>query len=558
MKNKTREMLNMLPPWMKINDDDSVGAQILDVISTQLDELEKMSENILRATDLTISTYADPDQVDPGVDLLEIDFLYKVYLNSAVSKDGISSVISENGPMEIATSIYNFYMRGDNTCYYDSVDMAMYFKKNFQRVIINGAEFSYLEEHHVWNPLDEIGLLLGCPRLKSERNMPYKSRLIDVFKNRGNATKDGLKNYISRSIGVEKEDIIIDSLDDDDFVNSMIKGNGELYSELEEYISISQKINRFGLNTYWETIDEFGIGVKYLPMVWTHDLENWEISKIQNGIGDTDHLSISFKRDVPSNQEFKYEIFAEGLNYPDIITYPEHSFKYKIFATGQRYDKGYKPEFYQYSIQASELIRLILDIIAYKEYKHEYRLLFDKNVVTMEQVNEDKLPHNADYILGGVSIKDGSYCVHPGRRYIEVLANMETNIGPVEEEGNTLTPTIDNITIVYEVNGLEKKVIIDNEDTVKYVNGINDAAGILVGFESNTWTDTTPIIKVKNDTNDSYNTVVDDQGLLNLAQGEYQKIYNSEGDWDDGKNNIETINTHITENGTLRLFPPKI
>ncbi len=55
---------------------------------------------------------------------------------------------------------------------------------------------------NVFNEFDNIGWLLGLPRLPNETNADYKHRLLDVNINRANATYLGLLNGISREFGL--------------------------------------------------------------------------------------------------------------------------------------------------------------------------------------------------------------------------------------------------------------------------------------------------------------------------------------------------------------------
>jgi len=56
--------------------------------------------------------------------------------------------------------------------------------------------------NNVNGPIDEIGLLLGLPRLPEERLIAYKQRLLDIYTNRSNSSYIGLINGITRSLGL--------------------------------------------------------------------------------------------------------------------------------------------------------------------------------------------------------------------------------------------------------------------------------------------------------------------------------------------------------------------
>lgn len=63
------------------------------------------------------------------------------------------------------------------------------------------------ETYMVWNHFDEIGLVLGTPRLPGENNRDYRERLRDVFKHMGNSSVQGLINGLSRDLGLERYDL---------------------------------------------------------------------------------------------------------------------------------------------------------------------------------------------------------------------------------------------------------------------------------------------------------------------------------------------------------------
>src|SRR5690606_11731772 len=57
-------------------------------------------------------------------------------------------------------------------------------------------------DHHLWNALDEFGLLLGVRRLHRETNAAYKERLFDVFRYPAGAHDTGLTNGIARDLNL--------------------------------------------------------------------------------------------------------------------------------------------------------------------------------------------------------------------------------------------------------------------------------------------------------------------------------------------------------------------
>lgn len=71
------------------------------------------------------------------------------------------------------------------------------------------TSFSFTPERfEVFNEFDKLGLLLGLPRLRGEKNAAYKLRLWDVFVNRADSTYRGLINGITRELGLSIKDAL--------------------------------------------------------------------------------------------------------------------------------------------------------------------------------------------------------------------------------------------------------------------------------------------------------------------------------------------------------------
>lgn len=565
MDSVTLEMLSMLPSWMKMRKDpeNSTGAKTLNAIGIQLHDIENLIGNILAAHHLEMPYYPE------GFDITQVDILYKIEIYTETLTRDATVIGYLNGvPYELvpASTLYDFYKSDGSKYYIDSEANTIYTKAKIDSLSVNGALYTEVIEHHVWGAFDEIGLLLGCPRIPGERNYEYtcqdchetfkgkpidicptcdssnlkehgyRARLLDVFQNPGNSTRQGLLNYISRSLGIEKDKIEINELSED-FVKSLINPDGTIKDELKEYIILSNKVNLSSSNVYWDILEENKAGLHYLPIIWNVSLDKWNNSEIQNGIGDLDDLEIIGPEQESAIQEFTYYVGVEGLRVARERVYPEHHFKYRVYATGQKYnDSEYKPENYRYTVVASELIPLKFKVKAHKHYTHNYNLTFDGTVVNYTTVTSNDLKQN-NYITKNVVIIPGSRVINPDNRYIEILANLKT-------DDKSVTPVIDKISLNYKVAGVPKTIVIDTQSSISQ-NGNT----VTAGFSSNTWNDQNPILRIRNDTNDNYNIVVTEDGYVTLARGEYQKLYVSEGDWDDG----EMINLRITTNGTLKL-----
>lgn len=61
---------------------------------------------------------------------------------------------------------------------------------------------------NIVNTFDFLGMLLGLPRLPGEKNDVYRTRLLDVYPHRANASESGLINGITRELGLEQFDAL--------------------------------------------------------------------------------------------------------------------------------------------------------------------------------------------------------------------------------------------------------------------------------------------------------------------------------------------------------------
>lgn len=564
MSNEGKIMSWKIPQWMKMSEENSNGGALISTLGEQLDLLKDFMINILQEPMVNVTSAPEFREVD----IFNIDFLYKFNVPRTIDVESpsfnMSGIINTSKyDLTEAKYLYDFYRSDDSSVFIDHEKWIIYSKIKFDTLILNGIEFNgeAFENHHVWNPLDEMGLMFGCHRYPNEKNADYKIRLFEVFRKPGNSSKTGLINFISRSLKISEEEIHINELSDDEFVSSLINEDGTLQTDLKEYIEISRKINDLDSTLYWNLLEEDNLGLKYLPMIWDTGLDKWDDKDIQSGIGWNDDLEVDFEENVKIDQDFEYGIWAEGLQNPDRKIYPEHEFKYKIYAEGYIQDKGYKPEEYQYLIKASRLIRLVFEVVATKIYDNRYTLLFPSSnqAINVSQdatnIEAEKYIVDTDHVL----FTNGNYCVNENKRYLQLLSILQTN-------NDKQTPKLSDITVSYK---LQSTPTVTNKITVKGESGIEsnylgDPNHVRVGFEVNNWGDATPVVRVRQDVNDIQRAIIkdyDDDGNLipdvnrtiQLDTAEYRLIYDSGGDWEDGMMNSGTKNVKITNNGTLTL-----
>lgn len=245
----TDMIISKLPSWSKVrrNPLDSIGAHFLNVIGLELDDVE------------FILNYAYEQTHIGSADLNQADIVYKTNLPKDMLESDQVRVLADDNILTPSSSLEEFLLSTvisdlnpeidyRNKYIIDYEDKIMYVKKPYNAdstykygyvtiSLTRGLEDdpyklwdSFLSLHHIWNFFDEFGMLLNTPRLFGEKNIDYKVRILDVFKNKSNATKEGLLNGIARELGIRKiaiwEDVSKDFLIKDSMVTvNMIKVN---------------------------------------------------------------------------------------------------------------------------------------------------------------------------------------------------------------------------------------------------------------------------------------------------------------------------------------------
>jgi hypothetical protein len=553
----TKDMLSMLPSWMDIRNEDSVGAQFLNVPGKRLEELETYLKR--QFAGLFIDEYVEQDGNTIVFDKVEdtVDIIYKVPIIPEVldlSSITVIGCVDTNGRvteyrMTECNSVYDFYDNSTTPHKFiiDTDKRLCYLRTNYDYIKINGSMFYDIAIHHVWNCYDEIGLLVGLTRIYGEKNRSFKQRIVDVFKNPGGADKQGLKNALARELGVPSADIEVNSLGDPAFKGTLLNIDGTPTDKLMGY---AKKVNETMAMTwgeaswdrgYWASINQDNIGLDYLPHMWDAPTTGWSSTDFQSGIGTHDDLYVEAPKRTSDVQDFDYYVGLAGIKYDQTEVYPPHSFKFKLTAKGTVVSESIVPEEYYYTVIAAPRIPLIFKVRAEKDYEQNPSSTFNGTVYNNSDYSGlTATQKEQSYIVSDtnkIEIVDSTRVPNPPQRYIEIKVDMWS------DTGHTSTPKVDDITLTWtDTSDVAKSVKIDTQNTISQ-NGNN----YTIGFTSNTWADVDPIIRVENDdSNMSFGA----DGSANLGFGDYYKMIDTEGDWNRSQTKTNVV---ITGDGDLKL-----
>lgn len=407
----TRNLMAKFPSWMKMaKDPDSVGAQFLNVFGVTFEEFEE--ELNYTVQNFYIET-ADIDMVD---------ILYRVPL----TKDVVSDFNLEDLDVLIGTHegsvhevflferLRHFYRRETilPAAIINREDGYLYLRVNmnaidnreepFAYIEINGARHYSIEYHHVWNVFDEFGFLLGLNRLKLETNEQFKNRILDVFKNPGSNTHEGIKNGLARELGLSKEEIEVFRLDESIYDRKLINSDGSPTKKMREYAKNINNNLKFTIDTlnlgeaYWQSLEEENLGIHFLPHIWDIDENLFGTEEFQSGIGYGDDLKVTKpKAGETTYRNFQLNVSLVGYYEDYEEFFPEVSFEYKIYAKGKILENKYEEEPFKYTIKAAEAFEQDYAVIASQEFQYLHEVLFN----------------NPDYFLES----DGSSFIHFGK-----------------------------------------------------------------------------------------------------------------------------------------------
>jgi hypothetical protein len=529
---------------MEIKQENSVGAQFLNVPGKKLKELEDYIRQ--QISNLYIGR----------ANIFDIDIIYKTFITSEVLDFSDLTIIGYVVDGENTTSyditesktVYDFYTDEGHVAIIDADKRLCYLRQKYDYITIQGAMHYDIILHHVWNCFDEFGMIVGCTRIFGESNFSYKQRILDVFNKPGSANITGIINAISRELEIPSTDIQVNSLSDAAFNGTLLNDDGSPSNTLIMY---AKKVNEVMATTwgeaswdkgYWASVNVDNIGLDYLPHVWDASTDGWNSNDFQSGIGAGDDLYVEAPKREEDTQEFKYHVGVAGVKYEQTKIYPPHSFKFKVTGKGTVVSEAIIPEQYYYTVIAAPKIPLQFRIKAEGTYEQNPRTLFNESAV-VNMSNYDALSDTqkkTTYLVSDynrIEVTDGTKVPNPPQRYVEIKVDMQAN------EDNTTSPRIDDIQLSWTTTGGTVKSVKVDTQSGESVTGNN----YTIGFTSNTWSDTNPVIRVEND---DTNLDFTPEGSITLGHGSYYKIIDTEGDWN--RSNIIN-NVVVTGNGDLKL-----
>ena len=292
----TNAILDALPYWFKIRKEsqDSIGTRFLNICGLELDDARYVID------------YAYQQCYIETADIAQVDFCYKTIVPMPLKVSELQSVFANNTGLIKAESIKQFFGIDQNInnqqlhsfdfYYIDEKRNILYVRQKFNADAINdngkvklvfkdGSEYiRALIPHQIWNFFDEIGALVSCSRLPEEPNIEYKKRIMDVFTNKANASKQGLINGIGRELATRRTLIWSNpgrdlELEDAMIVLNSITIDGEPIDQSQVFLTAAGTVL---LKAFKDKMLRKDCKVSYVYGLEMHQLHNREDIKLYN------------------------------------------------------------------------------------------------------------------------------------------------------------------------------------------------------------------------------------------------------------------------------------
>lgn len=251
-----------------------------------------------------------------------------------------------------ASSLLEFYEgQWDDICYWDEQADVLYTTKLYNKLLINGVVYAQ-EPHHVWGPLDDIGLTVDLPRLYLEDNVSYKARVLDVYINKPGVGLNNFKLALRRELdlwrywgstpnsqymGATPEVLEISDLELD---NKYMTSDG---LPTQRFISLADELAREYPTTWgrfvwnqaiWDIGGELNEGFTTLP--YRLDATPLLDADTQSGVGDGSDLVVIRPNYIPGAHDFDAKFTMRGRHKVPRQEYTPVEFDIQLYGQADR------------------------------------------------------------------------------------------------------------------------------------------------------------------------------------------------------------------------------
>jgi len=301
---RTENMVSKMPNWMNLQEKEAEFHKFLNFAAGRpMDEFKKtknyyFKNKFINKADLNMKSASFKKRLSNFKRIQEDTAISSGGISNNAESFSLNKVINPNKDINEKLNIYCkgkkvnitydsldfFENKEGEICLIEKKNKYIHFEKPYKKEDItieivdeqqnHGQIYQLINDlnyHHIWNVFDEFGLLVGLDRLPRETNKELKERILDVFKNPGNSTTKGLINSISRELGLKKDEVNIELLNNPKYQETLFKPNGQPTNKLIGFVeTIDKEFNIYWDRAkwdmgYWDSIEKDGDGYTTLP-----------------------------------------------------------------------------------------------------------------------------------------------------------------------------------------------------------------------------------------------------------------------------------------------------
>lgn len=359
-ENLMTKMLEHFPRWMDIRKraKTSIGGQLLESVAEETATLKQTLEDFKK--DFFIESYFGKEE-----DI--IDFVYKIQVGKI--DINVLKIISHNLTY---TEDLNVFYKQTGVFYYENGYLFFRLEDIQQdKIEYTLNEYYFVEtptKMHVWNVFDEFATFVGLERHQWETNQQLEKRILNVFKDKMNNSKEGLAHAIYTELMVldptlNPEEIKVEGITPEN-----------LRKKYDDFSTVLEKLSTINKDCYkhkaWD-IDPWFYNIRsidYIPHAWDVALEAFK-----DGVGKEDDLKILLST---ANDTTNASVLFYKKSSDEIDNYLKtHQVNTNIELKLTHYNEELKPISSRYKITASQTADITHEDIAfqYSDVSHKQK-----------------------------------------------------------------------------------------------------------------------------------------------------------------------------------------
>lgn len=393
----TKQVLDRFPEWMAMRElenepdketavPESVGGQFINAVAGEwLDDLRR---------DIRYTEF------QKFIDTVDTDQPAWAFESSIDGSEPIVTLEGDGDQLVRCADWHEFLEShsDEDVAWIDFDNDTLYTRKEYDNLVVGDTERVPQSPYHLWNFLDELGMLVDLERHTREDNETYRYRILDVFRNRGGGSYEGFKNAVRRELNLWKAHDIGPNEDhedgDDGYPHYEDEGEGKIAAhpevlEVEDILNDPSYFDERGLVRQRESGPSFIALMRRLarrfPATWGYfqwDNALWDAAGrewegygsapyqfdgeepdviedkrwLEYGVGDSSDLYVAAPTEYLGAQEFGVELLARGYEREYRTIYPPVEVELEVYGKGtlEQFDNPEQEQWFSIEIETDD------------------------------------------------------------------------------------------------------------------------------------------------------------------------------------------------------------